>query len=65
MELFWLNSIMGLLLSLCTSSEKVKRRLPTAASTSCLQGGKGPHQEPAAAAATSSRKQHVSESSLA
>lgn len=37
MELFWLQSTMGLLLSLCTSKEKVKCRLPTACATSSLQ----------------------------
>lgn len=36
MELFWLQSTMGLLASLCTSSEKVKWRLPTARATSSL-----------------------------
>jgi hypothetical protein len=38
MELFALKSIMGLELSEWTSREKVKRRLATATSTSCLGG---------------------------
>jgi hypothetical protein len=44
MLLFWLQSTMGLLASLCTSRENVNCLLPTARATSSLQADKKKQQ---------------------